>query len=117
MPEARVESIDALKHLKTALVKFADGANIAINDAESEVIRTMTWLENEQSNYWRMQHRKRSELVSRCKEQVRMKKIFKDSSGRQQTAIEEEKALKLALRRLEEAELKTKAIDKALKLL
>src|SRR4051794_11386991 len=53
-------------------------------------------------------------MVSRCKEQVRMKKLFKDSSGRQQTAIEEEKALKVALQKLEEAEQKIKAIDRAI---
>ena len=94
MAEARVESIDALKSLKTAMIKFAEGANAALGDSESEVMRVMNWLENEQTSYWQMQHRKRTELVGRCKEQLRMKTIFKDSSGRQQSAVEEQKAAK-----------------------
>jgi hypothetical protein len=44
-----------------------------------------------------------------------MKKIFKDSSGRQQSAIEEEKALKAALRKLEEADQKILAVRKSIK--
>src|SRR5438477_10854253 len=115
MSEARVESIDELKTLKTAMLKFAEGANVALSDAESEVIKTINWLEHEQTTYWNSQHRKLTELVGRCKEQVRMKKIFKDSSGRQQTAVEEEKALKVALRKLEEAEFKIAAVRKGLK--
>jgi hypothetical protein len=117
MPEARVESIDALKHLKTALLKFAEGANVALSDSESEVIKTINWLENEQTTYWNLQHRKLTELVGRCKEAVRMKRIFKDSSGRPQSAVEEEKALKVAQRKLEEAEHKMVAVKKAIKLL
>jgi hypothetical protein len=115
MAEARVESIDALKSLKTAMIKFAEGANAALGDSESEVMRVMNWLENEQTSYWQMQHRKRTELVGRCKEQLRMKTIFKDSSGRQQSAVEEQKALKIAMRKLEESEFKITAIRKAIK--
>jgi hypothetical protein len=115
MAEARVESIDAIKSFRAALVKFADEANVALADAESEVVRTMSWLENEQSVYWASEVRKRSELVARCKDAVRQKKIFKDSSGRQQSAIEEEKALKIAMRRLEEAEMKVVAVRKSIK--
>jgi hypothetical protein len=115
MPQARVESIESLKHLKVAIIKFAEEANVAVANAESEVSRTLIWLQHEQTQYWEMQHRKRSELVGRCREAVRMKKFFKDSTGRQQSAIDEEKALQLALRRLEEAEQKTIAIRKAVK--
>ena len=44
-----------------------------------------------------------------------MKRIFKDSSGRQQSAVEEEKALKKAQMKLDEADFKIKAIKRALK--
>src|SRR6185295_3410310 len=104
MPEARVESIDALKSFKAALIKFAEGANVALADAESDIARTVNWLENEQASYWQSEHRKRTELVGRCQEAVRMKRIFKDSSGRQQSAVEEEKALRIAQLKLEEAQ-------------
>ncbi len=115
MSEARVESIESLKYLKVAIIKFADEANVAVSNADSEVNRTMIWLQNEQTKYWEGQHRKRLELVERCREAVRMKKFFKDSTGRQQSAVEEEKALQIARRKLEEAEEKSIAVRKAIK--
>src|SRR3954470_14180219 len=114
MSEAKVESIDALKLLKAAMIKFGEGATLALSDAESDVTRTMNWLETEQTQFWQMQHRKRLEQVGRWKEAVRMKQIFKDSSGRQQQAIEEEKQLKIAMRQLDEAEYKINAVKKAI---
>lgn len=106
MPQARVDSFDALNLFRAALWKFQEAATIALGDAESELHRIQMWLETEQQSFWQGQIRKRQEIVSRCKEAVRMKKVFKDSSGRQQSAVDEEKALQLAMRRLEEAEQK-----------
>lgn len=103
---ARVESIDALKHFRIALFKFAESSNIALNDAESEMRKTMNWLEHEQYGHWQGEIRKRHEMVERCKEAVRMKKLFRDSTGRQQSAVDEEKALRLAMARFAEAEQK-----------
>ena len=48
--------------------------------------------------------RKSQELVSRCEEALRHKRIFKDSSGRTPSAVDEEKALAKAKRMLEHAE-------------
>jgi hypothetical protein len=106
MPQARVDSFDALTLFKAALWKFQEAATIALGDAESELHRIQMWLETEQQSFWQMQIRKRQEIVSRCKEAVRMKKVFKDSTGRQQSAVDEEKALQVAQRKLEEAEQK-----------
>jgi hypothetical protein len=106
---ARVESVDALKEFRVALIKFADAANGALGDAESEVQRTQMWLENDQLMHWQSQIRKRMEVVSRAKEQLRMKKVFKDSTGSKASYVDEEKALAKATRMLEEAEQKLAA--------
>src|SRR5262245_60344295 len=115
MAEARVESIEALKWFKAALWKFAEGVNVAMADAESEVNRTMIWLETEQTSYWKGQYKKREEMVVRCKDALRQKKMFRDSAGREPAAIEEEKALKNAKRKLIEAEEKSLAVNKSIK--
>src|SRR5690348_17267468 len=104
MPQARVDSFDALNLFKAALWKFQESATIAPGDAESELHRIQRRLETEQQSFWQVQIRKRQEVVSRCKEAVRLRKVFKDSSGRQQSAVDEEKALQIAMRRLEGAE-------------
>ncbi len=104
MNGARVDSVDALKHFRVALWKFAEAANVALGDAEGEVQRTLMWLQTELPTFWEGQIRKRHDLVNRCKEAVRQKKLFKDSTGRTQSAVDEEKQLLKAQRRLEEAE-------------
>lgn len=103
---ARVDSIDALRLFKVALLKFQEAAAVALGDAESDMNRLLLWVQTEQDTHWQSQIRKRQEIVTRCKEAVRMKKVFKDSAGRQQSAVDEEKALQVALRRLAEAEQK-----------
>src|SRR4051812_18506783 len=103
---ARVDSIDAMRHFRTALVKFQENANSALADAESEMHQAHTWLEGEQRQHWLREIRHRHEIVERCKEAVRMKKLFKDSTGARPSAVDEEKALKVAQRKLEEAEQK-----------
>lgn len=103
---ARVESIDALQSFKVALVKFTETAAVALTDADSEVTRTLHWLENEQLAFWQTQVRKRTELVERAREAVRSKKYLPDAFGRQPSAVDEEKALRVAMARLEEAQQK-----------
>src|SRR5258708_21732479 len=106
MTGARVDSIDSLKHFRIALWKFAEAANVALGDAEGEIERTVMWLGGEQQQFWQTQIRKRHETVERCKDAVRQKKLFKDSTGRPQSAVDEEKALAIAQKRLAEAEQK-----------
>ena len=110
--QAKVESIDAIKLFRRALFKFAEMANVAIGDAESEAERVPTWLETEQTTYWQDQLRSALIWFSRCKEAVRMKKLFKDSSGRTPSAIDEEKALRAAQQKLQEAEEKVIAVKR-----
>jgi hypothetical protein len=109
---ARVESIEALKMFRRAIIKFIESADVAMADAESEMQRRLNWLENEQDSYWQGQIRKRQEDVTKAKDAVRQKKIFKDFAGRTPAADQEEKALRIAIARLEEAERKLAAVRK-----
>jgi hypothetical protein len=107
---ARVDSVDALKYFRAALVKFAETANVALADAEGEVQRVLVWLETEAPTYWGGQVRKRHEAVEKAKDAVRQKKLFKSPTGSTQSAVEEEKQLRIAQKRLEEAEGKLQAV-------
>jgi hypothetical protein len=106
MTGARVHSVDALKHFRVALIKFAEAANAALGDSDAEVQRTLMWLQGEQQQFWTGQIRKRHEKVNQCKDAVRQKKLYKDSTGSTQSAVDEEKALAIAQKRLAEAEQK-----------
>ena len=120
---ARVESVDLLTGFQAVLWKFQAAANAALEDADSELRRTMLWLEIEQESFWKDQIRKRQTAVERAKEAVRMKKLFKDHSGRPLSAVEEQKELQLAVVRLTEAQQKlanvrrwTRALQKEVEL-
>ncbi len=112
MAKARVENVDVIRAFKIALVKFQEAGLVALSDAEGELSRVLNWLEVEQAAYWVSQHRKRTEAVSKAMDAVRQKKMFKDSTGKTPSAAEEEKALMLARRRLEEAEHKIVAVKR-----
>jgi hypothetical protein len=116
-PGARVESIDAIRQFRVALIKFAESGNVALTSADSDIDRTLSWLEREQTVYWANQVRKRHEMVQRCEDAVRQKRIFKGFDGREQSAVDELKALSNARRMREEAEQKVIAVKKAIQVL
>jgi hypothetical protein len=102
--EARVESVEAITAFRRAWLKFAEVASVALTEAEADAVETLRWLETEQRTYWANQVRKTTDLVSRCEEALRHKRIFKDASGRTPSAADEEKALAKAKRMKEIAE-------------
>ena len=95
MPGAHV-TLDALRDFRIAMIKFIEIVSVSLADADGDVLRTANWLELEQIPYWTTQIRKREELVTRCKDAVRQKLLYKDSTGGKQSAIDEQKALKKA---------------------
>ena len=52
---ARVHSIDALKEFKRALDDFRNLANTALAEAQSDIRRTLGWIEHDQISYWQGQ--------------------------------------------------------------
>ncbi|HSW46745.1 MAG TPA: hypothetical protein VLM89_14380 [Phycisphaerae bacterium] len=106
MSTARVHSIDAIKEFRLALCGFADKAGLVLNDADCELQRTLNWLETEQYSYWEGQIRKRNEDVAKAKQAVLVKKLCRNIDGSPGSAVEEEKALRIAIRKLEEAKQK-----------
>jgi hypothetical protein len=113
MPEgANVQSIELLRELQGVLWKFREACVGSLDDVESELRRTVIWLETEQDTYWKAQIRIRHEALERAKEALRSKKIFKDASGRPQSVVEEQKALKIAMQRMAEAEEKLSNVRK-----
>src|SRR5580693_9319367 len=98
---ARVDNVEVLKHFRAELIKFQETAGSALGDAEGEMHKTLNWLENEQVSHWTTQIRKRTEDLNKAKEALRMKTAFKDATGHTASAVEEQKAVNIARRRLE----------------
>lgn len=104
--QVSVESFEALSNLRSALAKFVDNASGVLYAAEAHLQRTKTWVKTEQANHWLAEGRKRSELLIRAKLALKEKKLTPSPLGGRQSCVEEEKAVKLATRRVEEAEQK-----------
>ena len=107
---ARVDSIDALKALRVGLLKFIEAADQATVEADFEIDRTLEWLSGEQAAYWKGQVRIRTENVRRAKQAVSHKKMLPTASGLPPSIVDEQAALAVARRRLEEAEQKALAV-------
>jgi hypothetical protein len=109
---ARVDSIEALKAFRASLLKFAESARNGLGSAEFDIHRADQWLKQEQRDYWKGTIRKRTEWVTRAKSALNQKKLYKSPMGGEQSCIEEEKALAVAKKRLEEAEEKADCVRK-----
>jgi hypothetical protein len=48
MSDIPADDIDVLKAFRAQLIKFAEAANVALVDSQSEIHHTNSWLENEQ---------------------------------------------------------------------
>ena len=110
MSTARVDDIEVLKMFRATLFKFGEAAGIALGDAESEIHRTLGWLENEQRQKWENEHRKRLRILGEAREKLRMKKVFSGPAGTKQSVVDEEKAVKIATQKVVESEQKMIAV-------
>ncbi len=98
---ARVASIEALRRLRGAVIRFSDEGRGAINETESTLQRTILWLRNEQIPHWTKEGRVRAEEVVRAKSLVRRKETASFREGAH--AVEERIALAQAEARLAHA--------------
>jgi len=101
---ARIESIDALKHLRTFLCIFAKRISVSIDDAGFEIMRTLGWLKNDRSPYWKKEVRKRNDQLVKVKLDLKQKQFFDKSLNNTRSYIDEKKALVAAQRRFDEAQ-------------
>jgi hypothetical protein len=107
---AHITSLDSLKVLRAALVKFKEESEIALTEVECEVERTHVWLEREQISHWQRQHKRRTELVARARADVERKLMQPTVDGGKPSTIDEVRALKRAQAAVEEAEQKIRAV-------
>src|SRR3954451_23176632 len=112
---ARVESVEALASLRTALAKFAVAAQGALGSAASEIQHVLDEL-HAQFVHWQAQVTRWQEEVSRAKAALAQRRWSHDK-GRGSGATDQEIALEEAQRRLREAEAKVAAVRRWQRLL
>lgn len=112
MPRADIESFEALRDLRVALLKFAAGAQSALSEAIGQLARAHRWLDQEQSMFWQQQIRLRREKLEEANRLLRHKKLRSPRDVAAPSAVEEERALIAAQRAVEEAYKKAKLVKR-----
>jgi hypothetical protein len=75
--QANVQSIELLKDFRVALALFGEDMLSALGAAESELRRTLQWLQQEQPAYWQDQIKRRQERLAQARAEVFKRKLQK----------------------------------------
>ncbi len=106
---ARVNSLDALKALHSALAKLGPEGQEALGAAEIEIRRAFDYLQD-QHKHWQRQVEKRQEDVNRARADLVHARALRQ--GERSGYVEQEIALNKARARLREAEEKVVAVKR-----
>ena len=90
MPQkAQMHSVDALESFRVKLVQYLEKASAAMDDAGSDVKRTLFWLEDEQKPYWENQVRLKRRALEEIQNEVFGAKLsqMRNSNDAQQIAL------------------------------
>jgi hypothetical protein len=116
--QANVQSLAALRQLRAALIQFAETASLILEEANSDVQHTRTWLQGDAMRYWKKQAFLCQEEYVRAKVALSGRLAYERSvQGVPSSCVDERKALKRAQARLEFAQSKLAAVKRWLPLL
>jgi hypothetical protein len=109
--QARVDSFPMLRRLRASLTTFASIASVALDEANTDLQRTLMWVREAQRRYWKTQVQVRTEQFTRAKLALKQREVLDRAlSGTRSSCVEEKKALKIAEARLREAEQKLRLV-------
>ncbi len=109
MANARVTSIQAVRDLRPALVHFAQDVARALGEADAGIARAIGQVESDLPARWTRELARRREQLARAKDAWRAKTMFKDSSGKPPSAVDERVEVERWTRQVEEAQGKLEA--------
>lgn len=108
---ANVHTVDALKDVREALIKFQERSMTAMGELRQKIDRTLAWLELDRPNYWKEQERRAYDLVATTRvawETCRLRTV----AGHRSDCIEEKKAFEKAKMRVEYVHEKQRLVQK-----
>lgn len=108
---ANVHSIDALRDVRAALIRFQERAETALGELRQKIDRTVDWLELDRPNYWKEQERRAYDQVATARVAYETCRL-RTTGGRRSDCIEEKKALERAKARMEYVRQKQEVVRK-----
>lgn len=108
--QVKVADIATIERFRSSYGMAVEAFSLALQDAESDVERTILWLESEIGPYWQSQLRKAQEQVVVCKSALFRKQEIKSTPEARPSVVDERKALDRAKRRLDLCERKIEQV-------
>jgi len=109
MPQkAQVSAIDSLESFRANLIVYVGQARPALEEVTAEVLRTRSWLENDQRTFWENELRKRRKALEQAQQTLFSARL---GNLRDETAAEL-MAVQRAKRAADEAEFKLRVVKK-----
>jgi hypothetical protein len=108
---ANVRSIEAIAAFRVALTNFSEDARNALGATDMEIRRMRDWLQRDQLVYWQGQIKRRNELLSIARTELHRRRLQASNSDAI-SDTEQKENLRVAQRRLEEAEQKVALIKR-----
>lgn len=100
--QANVQSLTALKQLRAALIQFSETAVLILEEANSDVHHTRTWLQNDAFSHWKKRAFLCQEEYVRAKVALSGRLAYERSvQGVPSSCVDERKALRKAEEQLE----------------
>lgn len=113
---AKIGNLDALKELRTQLVKYCYTINGSLEEADSEIQHILHWLKHDQYRFWQTQMRKADEKLVQAKIDLQSKQHFAKSGPIKgnYSFIDEKRAIVKIQTQLEIASKKVEKIKRSL---
>lgn len=110
--QINVNSVEALVHFRTQLVKFKERIANALLEADAEMQHTLNWLQSDQKNFWNRRIQSLNQKMHEAKNALAMKQHYAMNQDNPPSTVDEEKEVARLKRKIEEAEQKLAAIKK-----
>jgi len=107
--QAKVADVETVERFRAALLVAAEAFGLALEDAASELDRTVHWVESERIDVWKRRIRAAQDEVVACKSALYRKQEIKATPEARPSVVDERKALERAQRKLAFAEERLRA--------
>jgi len=105
---ANVRSLDAVQSTKAALVEFREVVASALTEAQSEIQRTLWWIQHDRAAHWRREVKRRTEQLAQAKSELYRAQLA--AMDPRAACVEQRKLVQQAEQRLAEAHEKIRLV-------
>ena len=110
MGQARLNRVDAVQEMATAVDGFRNEAMAALETLDMEIRRALEWIHHDRHDHWEHEVRRGWERITEARVQLQQAKTARRIDNHEPSCIDEKKALARAQQRLEVAQKKVEVV-------